>query len=203
MSFGNGKIPLGTYLNWWTYGEYNPDGRILVMDDSTIYSYGLKPKYHTWSSTFLDYQLFAVNKRIETVPITGPTIFGRKTGRTPKQHLRYNWTADVPFYVRAMIKAADKLIICGPEKIIDEKGAIGRYPEKSLLEELKQQDAILDGKQGSHLWIVSARDGQVLNKHKLPALPVWDGMATAAGRIYLATQNGVVCLGDSAASASE
>jgi outer membrane protein assembly factor BamB len=200
MSFGNGKIPLGTYLNWWTYGEYNPDGRILVMDDSTIYSYGLKPKYHTWSSTFLDYQLFAVNKKIETVPITGPTIFGRKTGRTPQQHLRYNWTAEVPFYVRAMVKAADKLIICGPEKIIDEKGAIGRHREKSLLEELKQQDAILDGKQGSHLWVVSARDGQVLEKHKVAALPVWDGMATAAGRIYLATQNGVVCLGDSAAA---
>lgn len=203
MSFGNGKIPLGTYLNWWTYGEYNPDGRILVMDDSTIYSYGLKPKYHTWSSTFLDYQLFAVDKKIETVPIAGPTIFDRKTGRTPKQRLRYNWTAEVPFYVRAMIKAADKLILCGPEKIIDEKDAIGRYPEKSLLEELKRQDAILDGERGSHLWVVSAGDGQVLEKLKLPALPVWDGMATSAGRVYLATQDGVVCLSGSAAGASE
>jgi len=195
MSYGNGKLPRGTYLNWWTYGERNPDGRILVMDDAKIYGYGLKPKYHTWSSTFLDYQLFSVNKKIETEPISGPTIFGRKMGRTPQQQLRYDWTADVPFYVRAMIKTSDKLIVCGPEKIIDEKGAVGRYPEESVLQELKRQDAILDGEKGSHLWVVRAGDGHVLEKHVLPALPVWDGMAAAQGRVYLATQNGVVCLG--------
>lgn len=195
MSYGNGKLPRGTYLNWWTYGEHNPDGRILVMDDTKIYGYGLKPKYHTWSSTFLDYQLFSVNKTIETEPITGPTIFGRKMGRTPLRKLRYNWTAEIPFFVRAMIKTSDKLIICGPEKIIDEKGVIGRYPKESVLQELKQQEAILDGQKGSHLWVVRASDGHVLEKHQLPAQPVWDGMATAEGRIYLATQNGVACLG--------
>ena len=195
MSFGNGKIPLGTYLNWWTYGEYNPDGRSLVMDDSTIYSYGLKPKYHTWSSTFNDYQLFSVNKKIETVPITGPTIFDRNTGRTPEQHLKYNWTAEVPFYVRAMIKASDKLIVCGPEKIIDEKGVVPRWPGASVLEELKEQDAILDGSRGSRLWVVDARSGQILEKHELSTLPVWDGMAAAARCVYLATQDGVECFG--------
>jgi len=194
MSYGNGKIPLGTYLNWWTYGERNPDGRILVMDDTRIFSYGLKPKYHTWSSTFLDYQLFSVNKTIETEPITGPTIFGRKTGRTPQQKLRYNWTAEVPFYVRAMVKASDKLVLCGPEKIINEKGVISRYPEASVLEELKRQDAILDGERGSPLWVVDAEDGRILEKHDLPAVPVWDGMAAADGRVFLATQGGVVCL---------
>ena len=195
MSYGNGKLPRGTYLNWWTYGERNPDGRILVMDDTRVFSYGLKPKYHTWSSTFLDYQLFSVNKKIETEPISGPTIFGKRTGRTPQQHLRYDWTADIPFYVRAMIKTSDKLLICGPEKIIDEKGAIGRYPEESVLRELKRQDAILEGEEGSHLWVVRAGDGHVLEKHALPTLPVWDGMAAAQGRVYLATQNGVMCLG--------
>ncbi len=195
MSYGNGKLPRGTYLNWWTYGERNPDGRILVMDDTKIYGYGLKPKYHTWSSTFLDYQLFSVNKTIETEPITGPTIFGRKMGRTPLRKLRYNWSAEVPFYVRAMIKASDKLILCGPEKIIDEKGVISRYPEESVLQELKQQEAILGGQTGSHLWVVRASDGHVLEKHQLPALPVWDGMAAAHGCVCLATQNGVVCLG--------
>jgi len=139
--------------------------------------------------------LFSVNKKIETEPITGPTIFGRKTGRTPQRKLRYNWTAAVPFYVRAMVKASDKLVLCGPEKIIDEKGVISRYPEASVLEELKHQDAILDGEEGSHLWVVRAEDGRVLEKHKLPAVPVWDGMAAADGRVFLATQDGVVCLG--------
>ena len=72
--------------------------------------------------------------------------FGKPTGRTPKQQLRYNWTAEVPIYARAMIKAADKLVLCGPEKIIDEKGVVPRYPEKSVLRELEEQQAILDEK---------------------------------------------------------
>ena len=76
MSYGNGKLPLGTYLNWWEYGQKNPDGRLLVTDDNRVFSYGLKPQYHAWSSTFLDYQLFSVNKKVETEPMTGPTIFG-------------------------------------------------------------------------------------------------------------------------------
>lgn len=195
MIYGNGKIPLGTYLNWWTYGERNPDGRILVMDDERIFGYGLKPKYHTWSSTFLDYQLFSVNKKIETDPISGPTIFGKPTGRTPVRQLRYNWTAELPFYVRAMIRAGDQLVVCGPEKIIDEKAAVSRYPDRELAAELELQDAIWDGSRGSELWLVGADDGKVRGKQHLDSLPVWDGMAAAGDCVYLATQTGVVCVG--------
>jgi len=195
MSYGNGKLPLGTYLNWWTYGESNPDGRILIMDDDAIYAYGLKPKYHAWSSTFLDYMLYSVSKTIETEPITGPTIFDKKTGRTPTRKLRYNWTAELPFYVRAMVKAGDKLIVCGPERIVDEKRAVQHYPRKDVLKTLALQDAILEGQRGSHLWVVDAKGGQVLEKHKLDALPVWDGMAVAGGQVYLSQGDGaVICM---------
>jgi hypothetical protein len=193
MSYGNGKLPLGTYLNWWEYGQKNPDGRLLVMDADRVFSYGLKPKYHSWSSTFLDYHLFSVNKKVETEPVTGPTIFGKIRSRTPTQKLRYNWTVELPFYVRAMVKAADKLIVCGPEKIIDEQDAARRYPDASLSEKLKQQDAILDGQRGSDLWVVDAESGEILERHRLPSLAMWDGMA-AAGSVYLATQDGVICL---------
>jgi outer membrane protein assembly factor BamB len=192
MSYGNGKLPLGTYLNWWEYGQENPDGRILVMDDDTVYSYGLKPKYHTWSSTFADYMLFSVSKTIETAPVTGSTIFDKKTGRTPTRKLLYNWTVELPFYVRAMVKAGDKLIVCGPEKVVDEKGAVQRYPQKDVLKALALQDGILDGARGSHLWVVSAEEGQVLEKHRLGALPVWDGMAVAGGQVYLGRTDGTV-----------
>jgi hypothetical protein len=195
MSYGNGKLPRGTYLNWWEYGWKNPDGRILVMDKERVYSYGLKPKYHAWSSTFLDYQLFSTNKRVETEPITGPTIFGRKTGRTPPQKLRYNWTTDVPFYVRAMVQASDKLVICGPEDIIDEKAVVQNYSDPNVLRKLKRQDEIIDGNEGSHMWVVDTEDGQVLEKHKLPSLPTWDGMAASPGHIYLSTTDGIVCFG--------
>jgi hypothetical protein len=195
MSYGNGKLPRGTYLDWWEYGQKNPDGRLLVTDTDRVFSYGLKPEYHSWSSTFVDYHLFSVNKNVETEPLTGPTIFGKINSRTPTQKLRYNWTADLPFYVRAMVKAGNKLIVCGPEKIVDEQDAAHRYPDKSVLEKLKEQDAILDGQRGSHLWVVDTENGKILERHELPQLSAWDGMAAADGHVYLATRDGVTCLG--------
>jgi hypothetical protein len=195
MSYGNGRIRKGTYLEWFVYGETNPDGRLLVMDEDKVYSYGLKPKFHTWSSTFQDLQLFSVNKEIETDKISGQTIFGKPYGRAPRQKLRFNWTLDVPFYVRSMIKAGGDLFLCGPEDIIDEVDVTKRYPAKDILEKLKRQDRILDGREGSHFWVVRAIDGEVLQKLRLPALPAWDAMAAAYGRLYLATQEGrLICL---------
>ena len=62
---------------------------------------------------------------------------------------------------------------------------------------LAKQDAALDGEQGGILWVTSADSGAKLNEIKLPALPVWDGMAAAGGRIFLSTIDGrVICLGE-------
>ena len=50
-----------------------------------------------------------------------------------------------------------------------------------------------EGKKGGLLWAVST-DGKKLAEHALGAPPVFDGMAAAAGRLYLATEGGtVVC----------
>ena len=195
MSYGNGRIRLGTYLEWFVYGETNPDGRLLVTDADHVYSYGLKPKFHTWSSTFQDYQLFSVNKKIETEKIKGETIFGRPYNRAPSRKLRYNWTLEVPFYVRSMIKAGDKLFLCGPKDMVDEVDVTKRYPAKDVLKGLEQQNRILDGAEGSHLWVVRAADGKVLEKLHLSAIPAWDSMAAAYGRLYLTTVEGkLLCL---------
>ena len=45
------------------------------------------------------------------------------------------------------------------------------------------------------LLALSAKDGGVLASHDAPA-PIWDGMAAAYGRLFLATAEGdVVCMG--------
>jgi len=42
----------------------------------------------------------------------------------------------------------------------------------------------------------SAADGKKRTGHALKALPVWDGMAAAGGRLYLAMRNGkILCFG--------
>jgi hypothetical protein len=46
------------------------------------------------------------------------------------------------------------------------------------------------------LKVVSAADGSVLAEKQVPP-PVWDGMAIAGRRVYLASQSGeLVCIGE-------
>ena len=78
---------------------------------------------------------------------------------------------------------------------MDEVDVTKRYPAKDVLETLERQDAILDGNEGCHFWVVRAGDGEVLQRLHLPGLPVWDGMAAANRRVYLACTDGrVLCL---------
>jgi hypothetical protein len=48
------------------------------------------------------------------------------------------------------------------------------------------------GEKGSLLWAVSAKDGEKLAENSLDALPVFDGMVAAGGRLYMATTDGAV-----------
>ena len=61
---------------------------------------------------------------------------------------------------------------------------------------LRQQEAALAGRKGAVLLAVSADEGEVLASYDLDSPPVFDGMAAAAGMLYVATTGGkVLCLG--------
>jgi len=75
-----------------------------------------------------------------------------------------------------MVLAGDKLLIAGPH------GAT----HNSL--------AAFLGEEGVSLQVVSTGDGSELASYALDSLPVFDGMAAAGGRLYLALRDGsVVC----------
>ena len=110
--------------------------------------------------------------------------------------VQYHWTKDQPLMVRAMVKAGDTLFIAGPPDLIDEEESFQRLMSRDprIAEKLAEQDAALSGKLGGLLRAISARDGSTLAEYKLDALPAWDGMAAATGRLYLSTTaNEVVC----------
>jgi hypothetical protein len=56
-------------------------------------------------------------------------------------------------------------------------------------------EAALEGGAEASLLAVAPDDGRVLAEMTLPAAPVWDGMAAAAGNLYIALTNGqLLCL---------
>ena len=109
----------------------------------------------------------------------------------------YKWLGERPaLLVRAMVLADKTLFIAGPPDIADEKEAWGRFFEPEIRAGLDEQIAALEGRKGALLRAVSASDGQELSEYNLESPPVWDGMAAANGRLYVAMKNGrILCFG--------
>jgi len=82
------------------------------------------------------------------------------------------WEKPVKIQVRAMVLADKILFVAGPD--------VGDRPDEN---------------QRALLMAVSASDGAELARYPLDSLPVFDGMAAANGRLYLALENGrVLCM---------
>lgn len=102
--------------------------------------------------------------------------FGRKV---PEAARKPKWSVKVPFRPRAMLKAGGHIVLAGHPT--DAAGVDRRD--------------LYFGRGPGMLHVIAAADGATLSRHELDAPPVWDGVATAGGRLYVSTADGqVVCL---------
>jgi outer membrane protein assembly factor BamB len=206
-----GKTAGSGWGNWMNSARYAPAGRIIAVGDSAVYGFGREPAYLCQSSV-IEYHLFSASKQFDREEASrirprlrevrekqGDWIADwRVIGANPISKMSsvdFDWrVVGPPLLVRAMVLADKTLFIAGPPDIVDETKAFGRFNEAEVRAKLDRQQASLDGEKGSLLWSVSATDGNRLSRQKLDSLPVFDGMAAAAGRLYLSTTDGnVIC----------
>ena len=84
------------------------------------------------------------------------------------------------YRVNAMIATRDKLFVSGPPDVVDPQDPLGAF----------------EGRKGGLLWVLSKSDGKKLAEYTLDSPPVFDGMAVAGKRLYIATQDGrMLCFG--------
>ncbi|MGD2175526.1 MAG: PQQ-binding-like beta-propeller repeat protein, partial [Candidatus Brocadiaceae bacterium] len=191
---------------WFIPARNVPYGRILALDESTVYGYARDPQYLCNASVF-EYRLFAADKtsdperikHVRGVKIPQQTVNWQPRSERPLSDLTAvdcRWLRPhPPLLVNSMLLARDGLFIAGPPDIADELAAFGHSLEPKTQAELKRQAAALEGARGALLWAVSATDGTTLAEYKLDAPPIFDGMAAANGRLYIATADGkVLCL---------
>jgi len=123
----------------------------------------------------------------------------RFTGKAPggQQYLvNHLWTRDLSLFPRAMVLAGGTLLVAGPPDLLDEEEAFRKLESPEVRARLLEQAASLYGKKGAVLLAVSAADGNEIQRCSLESTPVFDGMAAAGGRLYLATTSGkVLCFG--------
>jgi hypothetical protein len=128
--------------------------------------------------------LYGVHVFTETVRVRRGFFPGTKGYRLFARDHEANadtWSVFIPVRVRAMVAAGDKLFVAGPPDVVPDQDPL----------------AALEGRLGAVLWAFSADRGEKLAEvAKLDAMPLYDGLIAAAGRLYLSTESGrVICFG--------
>ena len=173
---------------WWRMGNRVPAGRLLAFDDESIYGFGRSFYPHgnagQWKMGEL-YRYFGAPKEFELPkePAKKPAAKGKKKRRrnpgiTGKSIVPFRWSKPADMEARAMVLAGKTLFVAGP------------------LGETHRSAAAFEGKEGIRLRAISTADGSKLSELKLEALPVFDGMSAAGGKLYLSTKDGkLTCFG--------
>jgi len=154
-----------------------PYGLMLCFDDATVWGVQRGRSKRTQPGTYL---LFAA-KRPD--PLAQESSLPDFRERPPKDGVAFLWTTELALRPRAIIRTKDALFIGGMTNKVDSSNAPAQY------------NVAFEGGAEGILRMVCSRTGETLGEMRLAAPPVWDGMAAAGGRLYLATTNGaVLCL---------
>ena len=191
--------------NWWyRAGRYAPAGRILAFDGDKVYGFGREPALFVWSHV-LENHLFCSARQADAQTIDKVKQWSEKSGRDAIFNRRFTRQASIenrlapklhwsvshpPLHARAMVLAGQTLFVAGPPDVLNEDEAFERPDDPEIKDEITEQDAAYEGKRGALLLSLSTEDGKPLQRLDLSSQPVWDGMAAANGRLYLATKDG-------------
>jgi outer membrane protein assembly factor BamB len=211
----HGKGVQSGYGGWFQPDNYAPAGRLMVFDDKLVYGFDRKPEAMCNASVY-EYFLYGADKqgaaeRIERVQkavgkinatsskrsaVSSDWAARRKFSISELSAAGYKWAeGDMPVQARGMVLAGGALFVAGPPDLVNEEDAFRKQDDPEIKAKLAEQAAALEGKRGALLWVFSASDGKKLAAWQLDAMPVFDGMAAANGRLFFASVNGkVVCL---------
>ena len=177
-------MPGAGWSFWATAANSWASGRILCFSEDKVYGYGRSKVSGGRVGHRADaYHLFASSAK------PGPVQTDRR-GRKRRAKPQPIWQDIGSPIVRAMVLGADRIAVAGPTDVGQK--------DSDLLAFKNQGEALAGfrGEKGVSLRIVRTTDGMRMSEWKLSAMPVFDGMAAAKGRLYLAMKDGrLLCLG--------
>jgi len=170
--------------SWIAYGPNKgrgkslsvPYGLMMTFDDRTVW--GVRRNHlMRWKKEYPDNYILFAQERPDRHDAAAPLPDFRSEG------VQLKWTAPLPLRPRAMLRAADRLFVGGMPDSIDPS------------DPWAAANAAFEGRREGLLLAISCRDGKILEHMQLDSPPVWDGMAVAAGRLYLVDRKGrVLCM---------
>ncbi|MHC4626250.1 MAG: outer membrane protein assembly factor BamB family protein [Planctomycetota bacterium] len=163
---------------FWKVGRAQTSG-LMVLGKDVAYGVEVYPS-RSRETVFMP---GAKAYRLRCIPLKAPTggSSGKQaTGKRRLQGAKALWEQRLDIRVTAMVRMADTIFVAGAPDVIDQKDPYGAW----------------EGRKGGVLAAYAADDGKILAEYKLPALPVWDGIAAAGGRLFISTlDGGIICMG--------
>jgi hypothetical protein len=182
---------------WSRAGQQVPAGRLLVTDGTRAFGFGRNQYHNPGAHVGIDaagvwgpigeglgrwtfYRLFARTLSQETAKQA-------RRGQLSDASDAPEWTRNTAVLTQAMVLANQTLMLAGPVAPVD---SVPQTPA-----EIDTWAEALQSQRGGRLMMVDTADGSTLNEMDLPSPPIFDGMAVAQDRVYLATRAGeIVCL---------
>ncbi len=171
---------------FWRYGK--AQAQMLVFDGKTVYGVAAQKKLITksygqdvFSAGKNGYRLFAVDLGAAAgkAPSKPADRRGKKR-KAKKPPTKSRWSLQTSVRAQAMVLAGARLCIAGAPDVVDKADPWGAFEDRK----------------GGVVEIYQAADGKKAGECTLPSSPVYDGMAAAGGRLFLALKDGtVVCMG--------
>jgi len=190
------------HRSFWTYasswkggcggfantGNSHHSGRIMARDDSDLYGFG-RNRYG-WGSAFT-YQLYrAPLKPVASEPAPVTKRRKKRDRKSNPGKSTRTWSVEIPVLARSIIKASDRLLVTGPERLYDENETILRLPDAAVRKQIADQARQWNSK--VDLLVVDTADGSVLKRVSFDFAPVWDGMAVAERSLFVSGTNGML-----------
>ena len=186
-----GKQPLSGAGGWYRAAYEAPAGRIMAFDDKLVYAFGRRAQYFP-RTTALEYHLYAASRQPDIVSLDGKKRPKTASKRPPPSRPVYSWSHVTPVLGRALVIAGDTLFVAGPPDVVDQEASLSQMALDAAEKALARQRDAYQGKEGGILLAVSVSDGSKQAAYALDTIPVFSGMAAAAGRLFMSTVDGRV-----------
>ncbi|MCP4257221.1 MAG: PQQ-binding-like beta-propeller repeat protein [Planctomycetes bacterium] len=163
----------------WQVGQARTSG-LMVMGKDVAFGvevYDSRSREAVFSPGAMAYRLKCLPLKVTARKAREKQNINKRRQQAPKPL----WEQRIGIRVTAMIRTGDTIFVAGSPDVVDAVDPHG----------------VWEGRKGGILAAFAADDGRNLAEYKLPAPPVWDGMAAADNRLFISTTDGnVVCLNE-------
>jgi outer membrane protein assembly factor BamB len=154
---------------FWKFGPAQSSG-LMVLGKDAVYGmelYSNRGRETVFKPASKAYSLVCYSLRTPTRPAAGKAKGKRTKPARRQKGTRATWRQRLNMRTTALLRAGDMLFAAGCPDVIDPK---------------ENSEGVLA--------VFATDDGRKLAKYKLTAPPVWDGLAAAGGKLYIALTNG-------------